>query len=37
MCAVLQSKGIAAGRLLVLGAGNAGPLGLSRDATISRM
>jgi hypothetical protein len=27
MCAVLQSKGIAAGRLLVLGAGNAGPLG----------
>ena len=27
MCAVLQSKGIPAGRLLVLGAGNAGPLG----------
>jgi hypothetical protein len=27
MCAVLQSKGILAGRLLVLGAGNAGPLG----------
>src|SRR5262245_458289 len=26
MCAVLQSKGIPAGRLLVLGAGNAGPL-----------
>jgi hypothetical protein len=27
MCAVLQSKGIPAGRLLLLGAGNAGPLG----------
>ena len=27
MCAVLQRKGIPAGRLLVLGAGNAGPLG----------
>jgi len=27
MCAILQSKGIPAGRLLVLGAGNAGPLG----------
>ena len=27
MCALLQSKGIPAGRLLVLGAGNAGPLG----------
>jgi hypothetical protein len=27
MCVVLQSKGIPAGRLLVLGAGNAGPLG----------
>jgi hypothetical protein len=27
MCAVLQSNGISAGRLLVLGAGNAGPLG----------
>jgi hypothetical protein len=27
MCAVLQSNGIPAGRLLVLGAGNAGPLG----------
>jgi hypothetical protein len=27
MCAALQSKGIPAGRLLVLGAGNAGPLG----------
>jgi hypothetical protein len=27
MCAVLQSKGIPAGRLLMLGAGNAGPLG----------
>jgi hypothetical protein len=27
MCAVLQSKGIPAGRLLVLGPGNAGPLG----------
>jgi hypothetical protein len=27
MCAVLQSKGIPAGRLLVLGAGNAGSLG----------
>jgi hypothetical protein len=27
MCAVLQSKGIPAGRLLVLGAGNAEPLG----------
>jgi hypothetical protein len=27
MCAVLQGKGISAGRLLVLGAGNAGPLG----------
>src|SRR5262249_21071741 len=27
MCAVLQSKGIPAGRLLVLGAGNAGPPG----------
>jgi hypothetical protein len=27
MCAVLQSKGIAAARLLVLGAGEAGPLG----------
>lgn len=27
MCAVLQSKGLAAGRLLLLGAGNAGPLG----------
>ena len=27
MCAVLQGKGIPAGRLLVLGAGNAGPLG----------
>jgi hypothetical protein len=27
MCAVLQSKGIPAARLLVLGAGNAGPLG----------
>ena len=26
MCAVLQSKGIPAGRLLLLGAGNAGPL-----------
>jgi hypothetical protein len=27
MCAVLQGEGIPAGRLLVLGAGNAGPLG----------
>jgi hypothetical protein len=27
MCAVLESNGIPAGRLLVLGAGNAGPLG----------
>jgi hypothetical protein len=27
MCAVLRSKGIPAGRLLVVGAGNAGPLG----------
>jgi len=27
MCAVLQSKGFPAGRLLLLGAGNAGPLG----------
>jgi hypothetical protein len=27
MCAVLQSQGIPAGRLLLLGAGNAGPLG----------
>ena len=27
MCAVLQGKGIPAGRLLVLGVGNAGPLG----------
>ena len=27
MCAVLQGKGIPAGRLLLLGAGNAGPLG----------
>ncbi len=27
MCAMLQRKGIPAGRLLVLGAGNAGPLG----------
>jgi hypothetical protein len=27
MCTVLQSKGIPAGRLLMLGAGNAGPLG----------
>jgi hypothetical protein len=27
MCAVLQSEGIPAGRLLLLGAGNAGPLG----------
>lgn len=27
MCAVLQSRGIPAGRLLLLGAGNAGPLG----------
>ena len=27
MCAVLQSKGIPAGRLLLLGTGNAGPLG----------
>jgi hypothetical protein len=27
MCVVLQDKGIPAGRLLVLGAGNAGPLG----------
>jgi hypothetical protein len=27
MCAVLRSKGVPAGRLLVVGAGNAGPLG----------
>jgi hypothetical protein len=33
MCAVLQSRGIAAARLLVLGAGNAGPL--SSDVIVS--